>query len=897
MKRKKYYIVLVILLTVAVLPLSAVKREHRAVWMTGYLDGEWPTGAITEQNADAQKNYCLQYLDSLQHANFTTVYFHVRTMCDAMYDSEYEPWSSYISAARGVEPAFDPLRYILDNAHERGIEIYAWLNPYRYLDSTLINSWGDEGGDKNYENSHPDWLITYNFINDKGKNETYTILNPALPEVKQRIVDVIADLLSKYDVDGVVFDDYFYQNGLPMSYDAEQYDAYEAGDGTLSQADWRRENVNDMVRMVNAYIKANKPWVRFGISPAGVAASNSNVAAKYGVDPCPGSDWQYDDIYSDPLAWLSEGTIDFISPQVYWSIGNASANYALITPWWYEVAKKFNRHCYISQTLSNYSFWSADEPINQIDLTRTSDYVGAPGYVLFRWYQLRTEVKNRVRLMSYLRYNAYQNRALSPAVTWMKAEPATVTGVARLGRTLTWKSAVDNVRYTVYAVPKSEMGSFHKEEQYLLGVSYSESFDIPDTNSKYPEQGIADSSLDDYIYAVCVFDRYGNEYSAVFEGADVTPAEAPVPVYPVAGEEAGPAFNFQWEGNAAVYELTIADDAGMENVLVKKEVTANYLASTDIWDFEADKPYYWTVTARGNNTLETVSAVNEFTVDVFRITSPAGGQTGCADNLAIEWTAIDGGKYNLEISENDSFAETVYSIETDNSTVTVPEYTLSGGFTYYARVSSSFGGSVLVSKPVEFTTAVIVPDVPFFINPKESGATMYSNWPVSVEPERGIRYCNVMICENTGFAPRSSYSATIGGFVFETPVLGDVKIVSEELVDGITYYVRARFSYIDENGATAYTEWTEPLSFVYNAEAGVGDAVVSGEIHLTGGGEPAVIADEQGVEVAVYSMDGKLQMTAVTDASGRASLASLESGAYMVVVRTSSTVKTFKLLR
>lgn len=279
---------------------SALKREHRATWMSAYVN-DWPSTPITAGNAETLKKVGLTALDSLQRNNFTTIYYHARVMCDAMYDSKYEPWSSFVSSTRGETPAFDPLAFIVENAHARGLEVYAWLNPYRYLNSESQEGWGSAGGDKNYENSHPEWLIKW-----KNGSQTWTILNPALPEVKQRIVDVVADILDKYDVDGIVFDDYFYQNGLPTTYDADDYNAYLAEGGTLSQGDWRRENVNDMVRKVNAYIKSTKPWVRFGIGPAGVAASDADVAAKYGVEPCPGSDWQYNEIYSDPLAWLSE---------------------------------------------------------------------------------------------------------------------------------------------------------------------------------------------------------------------------------------------------------------------------------------------------------------------------------------------------------------------------------------------------------------------------------------------------------------------------------------------------------------------------------------------------------------------------------------------------------------
>lgn len=890
---------------------NAEKREHRATWMSGYIS-DWPTQKLTDSNAAAQKDRCIKDLDSLRCNNMTTVYYHVRTMCDAMYDSKYEPWSSYIVSARGEEPPFDPLRFILDESHKRGLELYAWVNPYRYLNSSEKTGWGSNGGEKNYENSHPDWLIDgYQYVNSKGETVTHTILNPALPEVKQRIVDVIADLLSKYDVDGVVFDDYFYQNGLPMSYDAEQYKAYVAGGGTLSQGDWRRENVNDMVRMVNAYIKSNKPWVRFGIGPAGVACSSEAVAEKYGVEPCPGSDWQYNGIYSDPMAWISEGSIDFISPQVYWPIGHSAANYALIVPWWYEVAKKFNRHCYISQDISaNFSDLvnadrNLDEFVDEIDLNRSSDLVGGTsGVVYFPWKSLREGAKQistrpvkKIKLSSYLRYNVFQTKSLTPAVTWIKAEcPGAVTGVTRSGRTVSWSSDMDNVRYTVYAVPADEAGSFHKEAEYLLGISYSDSFEIPVYDSKFPDQGIADADLDKYAYAVCVLDRYGNEYSAVFEGAEVTQAEKPVLTYPVAGTKTAATFRFQWEGDAEVYEIVLSDDPEMENILLRKEVTGNYVASTDIWNFDAETTYYWTVTARGNNTIETVSDVNAFTVDVFRITSPVDGETGCADDLTIEWSALEAESYHLEVSGNSDFTDVVYDTSVGECFATVPAFVLCGGTTYYARVSSSSDGVEFTSEPVCFTTAAVVPDVPVFVTPSENGETLYSNWTVEVEPERGIKSLNVMICDDESFAPRRSYNGTFTGFVFKTPELGDVKLISKLLVDGATYYVRARFSYVDEGGATTDTDWTEPVTFVYNAEAGVGTVAAEG-IVLVGGDEPAVVANEPGVEVSVYGMDGRLRMVAVTDASGRASLSGLAEGAYTVVARSATEVKTFKLIR
>lgn len=344
------------------------KREQRAVWMSAYVS-DWPSSPITESNANTMKVACQRMLDTLAANNMNAVYYHVRAMCDAMYNSAYEPWSSYIVANRGDVPAFDPLQWIVQEAHKRGIEIYAWVNPYRY--SPKSTKWGQS--DRDYIHTHPEWLLTTDYE---------TVLNPGIPEVRQRVVDVCQDIISKYDVDGLVFDDYFYnQGGCDFSLDADLYNAYQNGGGTLSQGDWRRENVNQMVADVNAMIKQIKPWVRFGIGPAGVACSSPAVAEKYGVEPSPGSDWQYNQIYSDPMAWVTRGTIDFISPQVYW---NTTGNFDEVTNWWGKIGKRFNRHVYISQSCSSFGNegWDLAEFVKQVNVMRDA---GAQGMVYFKY--------------------------------------------------------------------------------------------------------------------------------------------------------------------------------------------------------------------------------------------------------------------------------------------------------------------------------------------------------------------------------------------------------------------------------------------------------------------------------------------------------------------------------
>ena len=287
-------------------------------------------------------------MDTFQKAGMNAVFFQVRTMCDAFYQSSYEPWSQWMCGTRGVAPKYDPLTFAVEEAHKRGMELHAWINPYRYASGA--STYGK--CDNDYSKQHPDWLITC--------ADGSTILNPGMPEVKQRIVDVVMDIVNRYDVDGIVFDDYFYVQGMTDAMDQSQYTQYNPKN--LSRADWRRDNVNQMVAAVHSAIKAQKPWCKFGIGPAGIAASKQSVADKYGITAISGTegDWQYDGIYSEPVAWLVAQTIDYISPQVYWTIGSARTDYSLITPWWYSVANKFGRHCYISHSLSSWGskFWS-----------------------------------------------------------------------------------------------------------------------------------------------------------------------------------------------------------------------------------------------------------------------------------------------------------------------------------------------------------------------------------------------------------------------------------------------------------------------------------------------------------------------------------------------------------
>ena len=275
------------------------KREFRATWLTTVWAIDWPNphSQASEAGQIKQQNSLMSILNSLEKANMNAVLFQVRGFSDAMYNSKYEPWSQYLTGTRGKMPIYDPLQLLVDSAHARGIEVHVWLNPYRYASSDATYGKNHE---KDYHNTHPEWLVDCGGI---------TILNPSLPEVRHQICCVVADIVENYDIDGVIFDDYFHQSGYVNEYDDAQYNAYkDTAVSAMSRADWRRAQNNLMIRMVNDTIKALKPWVTFGLGPAGKAGASAD---KYGVEPSPiGGDWQYNGIYADPLAWFNERPID-----------------------------------------------------------------------------------------------------------------------------------------------------------------------------------------------------------------------------------------------------------------------------------------------------------------------------------------------------------------------------------------------------------------------------------------------------------------------------------------------------------------------------------------------------------------------------------------------------------
>ena len=825
------------------------KREQRGMWMTAYLN-DWPSGTITERNTPTMQNACRKMLDTMRVNHINVVYYHVRAMCDAMYNSAYEPWSSYVSGKRGVAPAFDPFGYLVEEAHKRGIEVYAWVNPYRYGHGD--EKWGDSELD--YIHTHPEWLLTTSYE---------TVLNPGIPEVRQRVVDVCKDILVKYDVDGLVFDDYFYNQDNPsFTLDADLYNAYRAAGGTMSQGDWRRENVNQMVKDVNDMVKQVKPWVRFGIGPAGVACSSQAVADQYGVEPSPGSDWQYNQIYSDPMAWVTRGTIDFLAPQVYW---NTSGTFIPVTTWWGKMAARFNRHIFISQWIPDDAGWTLDEFVKQGRVMREAMAAsGTPGMVYFRygtWRNKKEVIDGKVRqLRIWLRDSLYSSVALNPVPGWLKPDKTytTVTRLAYSDGTLSWDS-IPNVRYVVYAIPDSvEDRDFHCQARYIDGVSYQASYTVPA------------AKREGYRYAVTILDRWENEYAPVMPGIEATQAPKPVLTYPEDGGTVLELSRLQWQGDAANYVVQIYADSEMNTPVAQVETDSTSCPMSRMGHL-AEGEYWWRVVARGLNQWDNASELQRFTLDKMRVIAPAAGENDVALTPLITWTAgALGTEYLLELSTASTMSNPD-TVRVAEASWQVPKYRLAGATTYYARVTAIDGDVTAVSPVSSFTTVEVIPPVPVLITPDVDGMALYSRDVVAVEPVEGVASLRVQISASETFPTRTSYNGTINDG-FETIALSAIGGAGK-LVDGKTYYTRARYAYrtLATGTTMQYTDYCGVRTFVYHATV-QGDVNGDGEVNIAdvntvidlviaGGGMGHPLADvNQDAEVNLADVNAIIDM-------------------------------------
>ena len=340
------------------------KREFRGAWIQTVGQSRYQ-----QMNSAAMKHYIVDMIQKLDYAGINAVIFQIRPEADAFYKSDLEPWSRFLTGKQGKapdDPNFDPLAFLIDECHKRGMELHAWLNPYRAQSSTM-----SELAPQHIYWDHPNRFLKYG-------NQLY--FDPGLPENRAFIVDVVRDIVSRYDVDAIHMDDYFYPYplaGQPFP-DDNSFNTYAASQGFASnqRGDWRRNNVNLLIQQLKLAIARTKPWVRFGISPFGIYRNKRSTPDGSGSET--NGLQNYDDLYADVKLWVEKGWIDYNMPQLYWETGHKAADYTTLIEWWN--AHNFQRPLYIGQDLKrSIDAFELDEKISQ---SRALSFVDGNCY----WY-------------------------------------------------------------------------------------------------------------------------------------------------------------------------------------------------------------------------------------------------------------------------------------------------------------------------------------------------------------------------------------------------------------------------------------------------------------------------------------------------------------------------------
>ncbi len=646
-----------------------IKREFRSVWLAA-LGVDFSSSNL--------KSMVDQTVNNLEGSNYTSICFHVRPMADALYKSNLAPWSSYASGTRGKAPSYDPLQYAIDAAHAKGLELYAWLNPYRWENSTTVS----------YSTSYDqEWK-------SKGwglAGSSQTVLNPGMPEVRAHVVEIVKEIINNYDVDGIIFDDYFYPaGGMVETSKAADYQLYLQYRTSSSQtiADWRRSNVDQMVADVYAAIQSIKPDVRFGVSPRGNGCA---PAAKLGFPTIPSSvrngDGQYDGIYCAPLQWMKDGTIDFISPQCYWPTDHSTAPYEPLSKWWADCLPYCDRdvHLYVSQGPYYDGGQTSSEISTQSLYNREYTPNNAPGFIMFsaKWLtdDFNKTFKSRVS----------SSKVLQPKITWFSEKYhafSAPTNARKSGSTLSWDAQSYGkriVKYTVYAVPTSV--SFEAAQsndgdgisaEYLLGITYNNSYTLPSNKTS------------GYWYAVCVYDGFSVEWDPALIGISQDPAPTTTLTSPSNGATVTGVFSLKWSNvdvNNYVVEVSKSSDFSSIAYETSTTSTSVSLSSTDL----GNGTYYWRVITHKDGFKASTSSSRSFVVSISAapatsLVSPAAGST-VKGVFSLSWSSASVDSYTVEVSKSSNFTSTVYSKNLTSTSVSLDAADLGEG-TYYWRVKT-----------------------------------------------------------------------------------------------------------------------------------------------------------------------------------------------------------------
>lgn len=432
------------------------KHEMRASWISTVVNIDLAPG----MNESEYRAWAETTIQKLERKNFNAIVFQVKPTADALYPSDLAPWSRYITGqAQGIDPGYDPLQIMLDTAHKYGLELHAWINPYRV---TMASQGFDDLTDDNFAKKHPEWVVKYN-------QQLY--FNPGVPEVQDYLIETVKELVTKYDVDAVHMDDYFYP-GVDFD-DSATFKEY--GEGFEEIGDWRRHNVNQLVKHLNQNIKQIKPWVQFGISPSGIWRNQTEDPKGSATD----GQAHYDALFADSQHWIQEGSLDYITPQIYWSRGLAIASYSVLLDWWSKSVEPYPVNLYIGM---------ADYKVNNNFDTEWNNVRELPDQILANrsnheaqgqmHFTLRDINNNALGYSDIIDEELYNYKALTPAIPWNGSatpnQPESVTiEEQENGVGLTMRSNEANVRkFVIYRFEDKEKIDYN-DPANVIGVVYN----------------------------------------------------------------------------------------------------------------------------------------------------------------------------------------------------------------------------------------------------------------------------------------------------------------------------------------------------------------------------------------------------------------------------------------
>lgn len=695
------------------------KFEFRATWIATVSNIDWPTQPGLP--SDQQQIQLISILDSLKSHGFNAVLLQVRDECDAFYNSSYEPWSYWLTGRQGSPPFpyYDPLQFAIKEAHRRGMELHAWLNPYR-----AVNKVGSFVLDSTHVAvRHPDWILSFT----KSSGGTLLILNPGLPQVRDYITSVIMDIVRRYDVDGVHFDDYFYPYEGTSYQDTATFRLYNRGFTDIG--DWRRDNVNLFIKEVYDSIMSVKPWVKFGISPFGIWKNNVPQNIK-GMDA-------YSQIYADPIAWLHQGSVDYLAPQLYWP-NSGSQDYGTLMPWWADSIHANGRHFYVGQAAYRIPYWQPGEIERQLRQNRENGKVD--GSIFFNTSSI---IANTGNFSDSLRQNYYSSKSITPMMSWKGNDTVTTPTNLVYGRiaglnspVLSWseekKSGLDSVlRYVVYRFPQGNVNnSDFNNSSNILDVTGNFFILPPVPDTKGPT-----------FYGVTALNRNSAESQPTnlirIDAPNQPVLASPSNGYKYARDTTILSWNFI--DKASQFVMQLSSDS-LFSKLVKTIVSSD--TSVVLTGLAGHTTYYWKVSAGNAGGVSDFSATYSFTTAFPASPSlsiPARAQLNVSLKPLFAWQKVyDATKYRLQLSTSVLFTTIVVDTGIVDTTFQMLD-SLKPVTNYYWRVASinSFGQS-LWSDVNGFRTTSITPVREEQPVPKTF--QLSQNYPNPFNPSTTIQY-------------------------------------------------------------------------------------------------------------------------------------------------------------